>query len=61
MTILNLMTIAESSSKWEETSNFFFSHSVFKRLIQKTRKNQGLCGKGLNLDMGHEHLQKVSS
>ena len=28
-------------------SNFSFSHSVFKRLAQQTRKNQGLFGKGL--------------
>ena len=29
------------------TSNFSFSHSVFKRLVLQTRKNQGLFGKGL--------------
>ena len=29
------------------TSNFSLSHSVFKRLILQTRKNQGLFGKGL--------------
>ena len=39
---------------WEKeklliTSNFSFSHSVFKRLILQTRKNQGLFGKGLTL------------
>ena len=28
-------------------SNFSFSHSVFKRFVQKTCKNQGLFGKGL--------------
>ena len=28
-------------------SNFSFSHSVFKRLVLHTRKNQGLFGKGL--------------
>ena len=28
------------------TSNFSFSHSVFKRLVQQTHKNQGLFGKG---------------
>ena len=28
-------------------SNFCFSHSVFKRLVLQTRKNQGLFGKGL--------------
>ena len=38
---------------WEKekllvTSNFSFSHSVFKRLVLQTRKNQGLFGKGLN-------------
>ena len=30
------------------TSNFSFSHSVFKILVLKTRENQGLFGKGLN-------------
>ena len=29
------------------TSNFSFCHSVFKRLVLQTRKNQGLFGKGL--------------
>ena len=29
-------------------SNFSFSHSVFKRLVLKKCKNQGLFGKGLN-------------
>ena len=29
------------------TSNFSFSHSVFKRLDLQTRENQGLFGKGL--------------
>ena len=28
-------------------SNFYFSHSVFKRLVRQTCKNQGLFGKGL--------------
>ena len=37
---------------WEKekllvTSNFSFSHIVFKRLVLQTRKNQGLFGKGL--------------
>ena len=37
---------------WEKeklliSSNFFFSHSVFKRLVMQTHKNQGLFGKGL--------------
>ena len=49
--------MAESSSNgkktlWEKekllvTSNFFFSHSVFKRLLQHTSKNKGLFGKWL--------------
>ena len=30
-------------------SDFSFSHSVFKRLVLQTRKNQGVFGKGLNL------------
>ena len=29
------------------TSNFSFSHSVFKKPVQQTRKNQALFGKGL--------------
>ena len=38
---------------WEKekllvTSNFYFSRSVFKRLLLQTRKNQGLFGKGLS-------------
>ena len=34
--------------KWQKvTSNFFFSHSVFKRLVLQTCKNQGLFGKVL--------------
>ena len=58
-TISNLMQIAESSPKWVEntvgkgeiarTSNFSFSHSVFKRPVLQTRKNQGLFGKGLKV------------
>ena len=31
------------------TSNFSFSHSVFKRLVMQKRKNQGLFGKGLKV------------
>ena len=39
---------------WEKekllvTSNFSFSHGVFKRLELQTRKNQGLFGKGLTV------------
>ena len=57
MAILNSMNIQESSLKDYKTlrekekllitSNFSFSHSVFKTLIPQTRKNQGLFGKGL--------------
>ena len=32
------------------TSNFSFSHSVFKRLVLQTRKKIGLFGKGLTLN-----------
>ena len=49
--------MAESFLKGEKTlwekekllvgSNFSFSHSVFKRLVWETSKNQGLFGKGL--------------
>ena len=43
-----------SKTLWEKekllvTSKFSFSHSVFKRLVLQTRKNQGLFGKGLTL------------
>ena len=31
------------------TSNFSFSHSVFKRFVLQTRENQGLFGKGLTV------------
>ena len=39
---------------WEKekllvTSNFSFSHSVFKRLVLQTRENQGLLGNGLRI------------
>ena len=30
-------------------SNFSYSNSVFKGLVRQTRKNKGLCGRGLNL------------
>ena len=52
--------MAESSpygykTLWEKekllvTSNFSFSHSVFTRLVLQTCKDNGLFGKGLNLD-----------
>ena len=51
--------MAESSPEkwktlWEKeklliTSNFSFSHCVFKRLALQTKKNKDLFGKGLNL------------
>ena len=51
------MRMAESSPNGQKTlwvkekllvtSNFSFSHSVFKSLVRQTRKNQGLFGKGL--------------
>ena len=56
-TISNVIKMAvispnEQKTLWEKekllvTSNFSFSHSVFKRLILQTHKNQGLFGKGL--------------
>ena len=54
-TISNLMKIVEScpNRKQQEkeillvTSDFSFSHIVFKRLVMQTCKNQGLLGKGL--------------
>ena len=55
--ISNLTKMAKSSPNvlktlWEKeklliTSNFSFSHSVFKWLVLQTRKNRGLFGKGL--------------
>ena len=50
------MKMAENSPKgqktlWEKekllfTSNFFFSNSVFKRLVLQTHESKGLFGKG---------------
>ena len=37
----------EKEEKLLVTSNFSFSHSVFKRLVLQTRKNRGLFGKGI--------------
>ena len=31
------------------TSNFSFSHNVFKRLLSKTRQKMSLCGNGLKI------------
>ena len=49
---------------WEKekllvTSNFSFSHSVFKRLVLQTRKNQGLFGKGLNFWLNHKIFDQL--
>ena len=51
----------KSIKHWEKeklliTSNFSFSHSVFKRLVLQTRKNQGLFGKGLNERKPYENI-----
>ena len=53
-TISNLMKMEDDNFKFDEngrkffiTSNFSFSHSVFKRPVLQTCKNQGLFGKGL--------------
>ena len=68
------MKMAESSPKGQKTllekekllitSNFSFSHSVFKRLVLQTRKNQGLFGKGLNvvgtMDSGDRGMNPVA-
>ena len=60
------MKIAESSSKglktlWEMekllvTSNFSISHSVFKRLVPQTYKNQGFFWKGLLHNVGERNV-----
>ena len=52
------MKMAESypngqKTLWEKekllvTSNFSFSHSVFKRLVSQGRQKASLCGNGLN-------------
>ena len=41
------------------TSNFSFSHSVFKRLVLQTRENQGLFGKGLSWRRSHLQVPDV--
>ena len=42
------------------TSNFSFSHSVFKRLVLQTRKNHGLFGKGMSILCGKVKTQSPS-
>ena len=51
---------------WEKeillvTSNFSFSHSVFKRLLLGTRKNKGLFGKGLSLSIVRSSVLESSN
>ena len=59
MTISNLTKMAESypngrKTLWEKeklffTSNFSFTHSVFKRLLSEGRQKVSLCGNELNM------------
>ena len=42
-----LSKLVENTVGEREIARFSFSHSVFKRLVLQTRKNQGLFGKGL--------------
>ena len=42
-------------------SNLSSSHSVFKRLVLQTRKNQGLFGKGLTRSFFHFNKNKTIS
>ena len=46
-----LKTLSEKE-KVLVTSDFSFSHSVFKRLVLQTHKNQGSLGKGFNPNSG---------
>ena len=51
----NFFKMVENTVKTEKlliTSSFFFSHSVFKRLILQTCKNKGLFGKELRRFLG---------
>ena len=48
---------------WEKeklllTSNFSFSHSVFKGLLLQTSENKGLLRKGLNISILHRLSNK---
>ena len=61
--------MARKLSKWVENtgekekllvkSNFSFSHSVFKRYILQTRKNQGLFGKGLSVNANVQSTKEL--
>ena len=37
---------------------FLLSHSVFKRLVLQTRKNQGLFGKGLKCGICYDFMDR---
>ena len=49
----NMYKTLREKEKLLVTSNFFFSLSVFKRLVLQTLKTHGLFGKGLR-----EHHEK---
>ena len=70
ITIVNLMKMAENyrygiilreKEKLLITSNFSFSHFVFKRLVLQTHKNKGLFGKGLIPDSANQHFLHLPS
>ena len=44
------------SEKFPFTSNFSYSHSVFKSFVLQTHKTQGLYGKGLNTSSHHKNI-----
>ena len=62
--------MAKSFRNWKKTlqekekllvpRHFSFSHSVFKRLVLQTRKNQGLFGKGLMTLNDFQNVMKTS-
>ena len=66
MKISNLTKMAESypngkKTLWEKeklliTSNFSFSHSVFKRLVSQGRQKVSLCGNGLSAYTLYRHF-----
>ena len=67
-TISNLTKMAESCPNGKKTlwgkekllvtSNFSFSHSVFKRLVSQGRQKVSLCGNGLNIFILHRLRNK---
>ena len=40
---------------------FLISHSVFKRLVMQTSKNQGLFGKGLNTETLYQAIPSFNN